>query len=116
MVEALMTPALRFAITHLRRADAAFQAAHPGEKPPQGNGLRLTAFQDYPESCTPEAVGDSGAVRLCQPAGIAGGVWRDRLKVVIGPDGTPMVSDILFAPDLTDCFSDWLKVATDDGG
>jgi hypothetical protein len=114
--EALMTPALREAIAALREANDAFLAANPGEKPPLGNGLRLTAYQDYPESCTPEAVTEAGADLVYQPAGVTDGAWRDRLEVNMGPEGEPSVSDILYAPDLRDRFSDWLVITTAEGG
>jgi hypothetical protein len=114
--EALMTPALREGIAALRVANEAFLAANPGDKPPLGNGLRLTSYQDYPESCTPEAVTEAGAVLVYQPAGVTDGAWRDRLEVVTGPDGQPLLSDILYAPDLTDRFSDWLVVTAAEGG
>lgn len=113
--EALMTPALRDGIAALRVANAAFIAENPGDKPPLGNGLRLTAYQDYPESCTPEAVTDVGAVLVYQPAGVTDGAWRDRLEVEAAPDGQPLVSDILYAPDLTDRFSSWLVVTAAEG-
>jgi hypothetical protein len=113
--EALMTPALRDGIAALRVANEAFMAANPGEKPPLGNGLRLTAYQDYPESCTPEAVSETGADLVYQPAGVTDGAWRDRLEVVAGPEGEALISDILYAPDLTERFSDWLVVTAAEG-
>ena len=114
--EALMAPALRDRIAALRIANEAFLAADPGDKPPLGNGLRLTAYQDYPESCMPEAVGESGAVLAYQPAGVTDGAWRDELEVEIGPAGEPVMSDILYAPDLAERFSDWLVLTTEEGG
>jgi hypothetical protein len=113
--EALMSPPLREGIAALRIANEAFLAANPGEKPPLGNGLRLTAYQDYPESCTPEAVTEAGAELLYQPAGATDGAWRDRLAVADGPDGKPVIADILYAPDLAERFSDWLVVTAADG-
>lgn len=113
--EALMSPTLRDGIAALRVANKAFLAANPGEKPPLGNGLRLTAYPDYPESCTPEAVTETGTVLAYQPAGAADGAWRDRLEIETGPDGKAVISDILFAPDLADQFSDWLVVTAADG-
>lgn len=113
--EAMMAPALREGIATLRVADAAFIAANPDDKPPLGNGLRLTAFPDYPESCTPEAITETGADLVYQPAGVAGGAWRDRLEVVPGPDGQPLLSDIRYAPDLSARFSTWLIVTAAEG-
>jgi hypothetical protein len=113
--EALMTEELRDGIAALRVANEAFLAENPGEKPPLGNGLRLTAWQDYPESCTPEAVTDLGAVLVYQPAGVTDGEWRDRLEVVTGADGQPLLSDILYAPDFKERFSDWLVATAAEG-
>jgi hypothetical protein len=113
--EVLMSPALRDGIAALRVANEAFLAANPGEKPPLGNGLRLTAWQDYPESCTPQAVTEAGADLVYQPAGATDGAWRDRLEIETGPDGTAVIADILYAPDLAERFSDWLVVTAADG-
>jgi hypothetical protein len=113
--EALMAPSLREGIAALRVANEAFLLAYPGDKPPLGNGLRLTAYQDYPESCVPEAVTVEGAVLVYQPAGVIGGAWRDRLEVGAGPDGKPLVTDILYAPDLAQRFSDWLVLTAAEG-
>ena len=113
--EALMTQELRDGVAALRIVNEAFVAENPGEKPPLGNGLRLTAYQDYPESCTPEAVTDLGAELVYQPAGVTDGAWRDRLEVVEGPGGQPLVSDILYAPDLAERFSAWLVVTAAEG-
>jgi hypothetical protein len=106
--EALMTPELRAGIVRLRAADAAFRAIYPGDKPPLGDGLRLTGYVDYPESCAAEEAGPAGAVLVYAPAGAPADVWRDRLVFAPGPDGTPRIADILYAPDQTARFSDWL--------
>jgi hypothetical protein len=54
-------------------------------------------------------------VLVYQPAGVTGGAWRDRLEVETGPDGNPLVSDILYAPDFAQRFSDWLVVTAKEG-
>ena len=64
---------------------------------------------------TPEAVTETGTVLAYQPTGAADGAWRDRLEIETGPDGKAVISDILFAPDLADQFSDWLVVTAADG-
>lgn len=105
--EALMTPELQTAIAALRVADDAFRAAQPDEKPPLGDGLRLTAFPDQPESCTPDEVTSGSVVLTYVPAGAADGLWRDQLLLV--PVGKDLkVADILYAPDGTYRFSRWL--------
>jgi hypothetical protein len=105
--EALMTPELQTAIAKLRATDAAFRTAHPDEKPPLGDGLRLTAFPDYPESCAPAEVTSESVVLTYVPVGAADGLWRDQLLLV--PVGNTLkVADILYAPDGTYRFSTWL--------
>ena len=106
--EALMTPDLQAAIARLRAADLAYRATYPGDKPPLGDGLRLTAFPDGLESCTPEAVTAEGADLILAPAGAPDAPWRDRLVLAPAPDGGVLVADILFAPDRATRFSDWL--------
>ncbi len=105
--EALMTPELQTAIAKVRAADAAFRAAHPDEKPPLGDGLRLTAFPDYPDSCTPEEVTSESVVLTYVPAGAADGMWRDQL-LLVPVAGVLKVADILYAPDGIYRFSRWL--------
>ena len=106
--EALMTPALRSAIAQLQIADAAFRSAHPEDKPPLGDGLRLAGFPDAAETCVPEEVTATGAVLAYVPQGAPDGAWRDRLILEPGPDGAPLIADIVFAPGPGDRFSTWL--------
>lgn len=106
--EALMSPDLQAAIARLRVADAAFRKAYPGDKPPLGDGLRLTAFPDGLESCIPEAVTAQSADLVYAPGSDPSAPWRDRLVLLAAPDGGVLVADILYAPDQTARFSDWL--------
>jgi hypothetical protein len=110
--EALMTPELQAAIARLRQTDAAFRTAHPDEKPPLGDGLRLTAFPDGLQSCTPEAVAADSAVLVYAPGIDPAAQWRDRLVLVPAPDGRVLVADILYAPDQTAGFAAWLAEAS----
>jgi hypothetical protein len=109
--EALMTPDLQAAILRLRAADASFRATWPEDKPPLGDGLRLTAFPDGLDSCTPEAATAEGVDLVYAPGGDPGATWRDRLVLVAAPDGGLLVADVLYAPDRTARFSDWLAEA-----
>lgn len=111
MATALMSPDLQQAVALARIANAAFQTAHPGEKPPLGDGLRLTAFPDGIDTCTPAAQPD-GTVRLTmQPAGSAEGAWFDEMIPVAGPSGARVVGDIRFSGEAGDSLSLWLKDA-----
>jgi hypothetical protein len=109
--EALMPPELQAAIAALRDSDARFRTAYPGDKPPLGDGLALTAYQDYPESCTPEEVSSASVVLAYVPAGAPDGVWRDQLELVTLSDGSLRVADIRYAPDGNRRFSGWLAEA-----
>jgi hypothetical protein len=109
--EALMTPGLQAAIARLRAADARFRLAYPGDKPPLGDGLRLTAFPDGLASCTPEMVTKDSVDLVYAPGSDPAATWRDRLVLVAAPDGGVLVADILYAPDQSSRFSDWLLEA-----
>ena len=109
--EALMSAELQAAIARLRKADADYRIAYPQDKPPLGDGLRLTAFPDGLESCTPETVSAESADLVFAPGSDPSATWRDRLVLVATPDGGVLVADILYAPDQTARFSDWLADA-----
>ncbi len=109
--EALMTPELRAAIVQLHMADAAFRIAHPDDKPPLGDGLRLTAFPDGVQGCTPEAVTADTAVLVYAPGIDPAALWRDLLVLAPAADGRVLVADILYAPDQTAGFAAWLADA-----
>jgi len=109
LAEALMSPDLQAAIARLRVADAEFRIAYPGDKPPLGDGLRLTAFPDGLESCTPVAVTADSADLVYAPGSDPSAIWQDRLVLTASPDGGVLVADILYAPDQTARFSDWLS-------
>lgn len=109
--EAMMTPDLQGAIGRLRAADAEYRAAYPQDKPPLGDGLRLTAFPDGLESCTPEAATADSVDLVYAPGSDPSATWRDRLVLMAVPDGRVLVADILYAPDQTARFSDWLVEA-----
>jgi hypothetical protein len=109
--EALMTPDLQAAIARLRASDARFRLAYPGDKPPLGDGLRLTAFPDGLESCTPETVTADGVDLVYAPGSDPSAIWRDRLVLVAAPGGGVLVADVLYAPDRMSRFSDWLEEA-----
>ncbi len=105
--EALMTAELQAAIAALRASDATFRQTYPGDKPPLGDGLRLTAFPDYPESCIPSEASSESVVLTYAPAGAPEAIWRDQLLLVPTGDGV-RIADILYAPDGTGRFSGWL--------
>jgi len=106
--ERLMTSSLRAAVADLRRFDTAWRTRNPGEKPPLGDGLRLTAWQDSAESCVPGAV-TAGSVTLAYVPNMAPDAkWEDRLELVRGPDGRLMVGDIHYDPAVGGSFRRWV--------
>lgn len=107
--ERLMTSSLRAALADLRRFDAAWRTRNPGEKPPLGDGLRLTAWPDSPESCVPGAVTAGSVVLTYVPNMAPAERWEDRLELVRGPDGRLMVGDIRFDADVGGSFRQWIS-------
>lgn len=92
---ALMTPDLQLQVAQLRLFDADWQARNPGEKPPLGNGLRLTAWQDAPGTCTPGETARYRIELIYTPAGAPAEQWRDTL-VLLRVAGDLKVADIEF--------------------
>lgn len=109
--EALMTPALQAAIARLRAADADYRALFPQDKPPLGDGLRLTAYPDGVLDCRPDAATPDSIDLVYTPGIDPSATWRDRLVLTISPDGAVQVAEILYAPDQTRRFTDWLEEA-----
>jgi hypothetical protein len=105
----LMVPDLQAEVAKLRAFDAGWRARNPGEKPPLGDGLRLTAWQDAPQSCTP-GPGAAGTVVLTYaPASAPADLWRDTL--VLAGAGTPRVTDIRYEPRTGGNFRAWVAEA-----
>ncbi len=105
---ALMTPALQAKVAELRAFDAGWRQRNPTEKPPLGDGLRLTAWQDAPESCTPEVAADGSVLLTYVPAGDPTERWQDRL--VLTADNPPRIADIGYDRDMGG-FDRWLDAA-----
>lgn len=106
--EALMTGILRSRVAGAREADRAFQKAHPGEKPPLGDGLPLAAYPDVPGSCRPS--GNSAGHVFVTYAFAEGTepVWQDKLIVERSSDGAVRIADIVYGPEHKDRFSETL--------
>lgn len=106
-----MTPDLKAAVARVRAADAAFRSAYPADKPPLGDGLRLTAFPDGLEACTAEAATARSVELVFAPGSDPAATWRDRLVLAAASSGGLLVADVLYAPDQAVRFSDWLAEA-----
>ena len=51
-VEALLSSELKGLVAEAWARNAAFEAAHPGDKPPLGDGLPWRTWPDYADGCT----------------------------------------------------------------
>jgi len=105
--ERLMTQSLRADVARMRAVDAVFRKENPGDKPPLGDGLRLTSFPDAVASCTALRVdGDTVLVRVT-PAGSPDGAWEDRLQLRT-QGGISRVDDVGFGSIGNDRLRAWL--------
>jgi len=57
-VEALLSPDLQSVIATAWEMNAGYEAAHPGDKPPLGDGLPWRSYPDYADDCTVGAIAD----------------------------------------------------------
>ncbi|SMQ70321.1 hypothetical protein SAMN06295905_1885 [Devosia lucknowensis] len=57
-VAAMLTADLRTVIEMAIEANTAFELAHPGDKPPLGDGLPWRSFPDYADGCSVGAVSE----------------------------------------------------------
>lgn len=105
---ALMTPDLQVQVTELRRLDAGWRERNPDQKPPLGDGLRLTAWQDAPGTCTPGMPGRYRIELTYTPAGAPADQWRDTL-VLVRVAGDLMVADIEFDPKSGGSLRGWVN-------
>ncbi len=108
---AMMTPELQDQIARLRAFDARFRRQRPGDKPPLGDGLRLTAFPDAVASCRVTVESPLQVVVRYVPSGSAEGGWADRLLLVRSPGKALRVGDIAFAGDNRVRLRNWLGEA-----
>lgn len=106
----LMVPDLQEKVQALKAFDAGWRARNPTEKPPLGDGLRLTAWQDAPQSCTPEPGAAGTVVLTYAPASAPADVWRDRL-VLDGQGARLAVTDIRYEPRTGGTFRAWVNEA-----
>lgn len=106
----LMVPDLQEKVRALQAFDAGWRARNPDQKPPLGDGLRLTAWQDAPQSCTPEAGPGGTVVVTYAPAGAPADVWRDTL-VLDGHGARLAVTDIRYEPRTGGSFRAWVADA-----
>ncbi|WP_448578654.1 hypothetical protein [Thermaurantiacus sp.] len=103
----LMAAELQDEVAKLKAFDAGWRMRNPGEKPPLGEGLKLTAWQDAAQSCTPKAVRGAEVVLAYAPASAPADVWQDRLMLVQRDEGLVM-EDIRYDPRTGGSFRAWV--------
>jgi hypothetical protein len=92
----LLTPSLRAAMDEAVKKNDAWEAAHPGEKPPLGDGVPFQSYPDTPEKCVAGAVSADGTeVDIEYQFDDPLANWTDRVKLAT-VDGRLMVDDILY--------------------
>lgn len=99
----LLTRSLTTDIEAAQQASDAWSAAHPGDKPPLGDGVQFASFPDGAPVCNVGAIADGpGAETLVDIQYIVGaapeGNWTDRL-VLRTEDGLPRIDDILYGSE-----------------
>lgn len=106
--EALMTDALRSRVAKAREADRAFQQAHPGDKPPLGDGLPLSAYPHAPSQCRASGTSAGSIFVNYTFADDPKAGWKDRLIVERSAGGAVRIADIAYAPEHRDRFGETL--------
>lgn len=92
----LLTPSLRAAMDEAVKKNDTWEAAHPGEKPPLGDGVPFQSYPDTPEKCVAGAVSADGTeVDIEYQFDDPLANWTDRVKLAT-VDGRLMVDDILY--------------------
>lgn len=104
---ALMTPDLQLQVEQLRKFDAGWRERNPGQKPPLGDGLRLTAWQDAPGTCKPGTPGRYRIELSYSPASAPDHQWRDTL-ILVRVAGDLKVADISFDPQTGGSLRGWV--------
>jgi hypothetical protein len=107
---ALMTTDLQLKVARMKVLDAGWRERNPDQKPPLGDGLRLTAWQDAPGSCTPGARAADRVVLTYTPASAPADAWRDTL-ILKQVDGELRVADVRYDLQSGGSFRAWLDEA-----
>jgi hypothetical protein len=93
---ALLTPSLLAAMNEAIAKNDAYETAHPGDKPPLGDGVPFQSYPDVAPKCVaadaaPDALEVDIEYRFDDPEAN----WTDRV-VLARVDGRLMVDDILY--------------------
>ena len=108
---AMMTAGMQSQIADVRAFDARFRVRRPGDKPPLGDGLRLTAYPDAVTDCRVTVESPLQVSLHYIPAGAPTAGWNDRLLLVRTTGGDLRVGKIAFAGDTRVRLRNWLDEA-----
>ena len=108
---AMMSVALQGQIAALRAYDAQFRQQRPGDTPPLGDGLRLTAFPDAVTDCRVTVETPLQLIVHHRATGDVDARSNDRLLLVRDAKGDLRVGDIAFASDNRVRLRGWLNEA-----
>ena len=100
--ESLLTPSLKQLIADAWAKNAEFEKAHPGDKPPLGDGIQFQAYPDLAPICragtiTPGMANTTVDVEYVFPD-TESADWTDRL--VLLPEADRLrIDDVLYGPE-----------------
>ncbi|MCO5083329.1 MAG: hypothetical protein M9955_16940 [Rhizobiaceae bacterium] len=92
----LLTPSLRAAMDEATKKNDAWEAAHPGEKPPLGDGVPFQSYPDSPEKCVAgPAMADNTEVDIEYRFDDHLANWTDRVRLEM-VDGKVLIDDVFY--------------------
>ncbi|WP_274629721.1 hypothetical protein [Arvimicrobium flavum] len=93
---ALLTPSLKAAMDEAVKKNDVWETAHPGEKPPLGDGVPFQSYPDVAKECVAGKVSADGTeVDIEYKFDDPEANWTDRVKLAL-VEGKLMVDDILY--------------------
>lgn len=111
----LLTPSLRQAMEEGEKKSAEWQAAHPDEKPPLGDGVPFQSYTDVAPECVPGKVSADGTeidIEYRFPDS-PDADWTDRIKMAT-VDGKLLIDDVIYGVnDFQDSLRDSLATMFD---
>jgi hypothetical protein len=104
LIKGYYSPRLYAAIGTALLQNAEWEKAHPGEKPPLGDGIHYASFPDTPSECVVDYEGaktrpDRIAIRYSLPNAPALD-WTDKL-LLVEVDGVWQLDDVVYSSDTT---------------
>jgi len=103
--EPLLTPSLRELIAGAWAKNAQYEKAHPGDKPPLGDGIQFQAYPDWAPICRAGAIAQGEASTTVDVEYVfpdtESADWTDRL-VLVPEAGRLLIDDVLYGPEQYD--------------